>query len=327
MSLKNLLILLVFIFSLTTFSCEFIIHRMPSPLPTSKINSQRNEINKEIESGKLQFIVIGDWGEKGIFYQKQVAFAMNKIIREEKVDFILTAGDNFYPAGVNDINDSHFKESFEDIYPFAQLIPWYITLGNHDYMGDIQTLINYSDKNLFWIFPSPYYYFEKNYSGKKRALFIVTDTNEFIDFFGFYYRSYMKGESRINQLNWMNTNLKNNFFQWKIVIGHHPIYSAGQHGDTKALQGKFLDNLENNNVDIYFSGHEHDLQYLKNPNIKTHFFISGAGSKLREIKSNPYSIFFASEPGFAITTLEEKEATIRFINQDAKEIYRTVIKK
>lgn len=306
------------------FSCEFLIHRRQSPKPIQKINFT-NKITNINPSGKLQFIVLGDWGEKGNFFQKQVAVSMNEFMLKEKVDFIITAGDNFYQDGVSDVNDSHFKSSFEDIYPFAQSIPWFITLGNHDYMGDIQSLLNYSEKNSSWKIPNSYYSFEV--LSKKKVLFLISDTNEFVRMLGFSYRSYMNEESRIAQIKWINENLKGNDHLWKIVIGHHPIYSAGEHGDTKSLQGKFLETLEANQVDFYISGHEHDLQYLKNPNKKLHFLISGAGSKLREIHSSPYSIFAATEPGFLVITLKENIATIRFLNEKGKEIFYKTFEK
>jgi predicted MPP superfamily phosphohydrolase len=300
---------------------------MPSPRPTARINSKLLEIKKEASNDNLKFIVIGDWGEKGNFYQRPVASAIEKITQTEKIDFILTTGDNFYPDGVSNLQDPHFQESFENIYSSSKKIPWYITLGNHDYMGNIQSLIDYSEKNPFWVLPNTYYAFDKKISRTNKILFLVTDTNEFIHFLDFYYRSYMRKEKGVVQLNWIDTNLKDNTYQWKIVIGHHPIYSAGHHGDTSSLHGKFLDNLEKNQVDLYFAGHEHDLQFLKHPDKKIQFFISGAGSKMREIKSSPYSIFSAPEPGFLVATITEKEILIRFINLDANEIYRTVIKK
>ena len=320
-------ILFLFLWILATFSaCEFMIHRMPNPRPTTKNYSTENQ-KEEKSRGELRFIVIGDWGEKGNFFQRQVASAMNKIRVQQKIDFILTTGDNFYQTGVNDVNDPHFQESFEIIYSASNKIPWYIALGNHDYMGNIQSLIDYSEKNSFWIFPSPYYFFEKNLTQSKKVLFVITDTNEFIHFLGFRYRSYMRRDKGIRQLSWINAILRDNSSQWKIVVGHHPVYSAGNHGDTVSLQSEFLDNLENNGVDLYFSGHDHDLQFLKNPSKRTNFFISGASSKVREMKSNPYSIFAKAEAGFIVVTLKERDALVQFIDKDAKEIFRTNIQK
>lgn len=317
---------LLFTFLFTNNSCEFLFHRIHNPKPIAKEKDIIENSYSSKESGELRFIAIGDWGEKGKFSQKEVALAMQKIELEEKIDFILTAGDNFYPNGVKDISDQHFKESFEDMYKFSKPIPWYITLGNHDYMGDIQALVDYGNKNSSWILPHTYYSFERKISEKENVLFVVTDTNEFVDILGFLsYRSYMRNEKGKKQLNWMEEQLKTSKAKWKIVVGHHPIYSAGAHGDTKVLQKEFLEILEKNKVDLYLAGHEHDLQYLKHPDKKIHFFISGGGSKIREMKSSPYTVFAASQAGFAVLTITEKSINLRFINESGKQIYETTI--
>lgn len=319
---KKILILGILIF---LPSCEFLLYRMNNPRPVAQ--PMQNSLDQNVR-GELQFIVIGDWGEKGNYSQKQVAYAMEKLESQEKIDFILTTGDNFYENGVSDLSDLHFKKSFEEIYLFSKSIPWYISLGNHDYMGDIQTLIEYGKVNPNWIFPSPYYSFEKKIEKENSVLFLMTDTSEFVNILGLlYYRSYMrKGESVI-QMNWINSKLKNTNAKWKIVIGHHPIYSSGYHGDTKVLQKEFVETLEKNKVDLYFAGHDHDLQHLKHPEKRIHFFISGAGSKTRQITSNPYTIFAASQPGFAVVKINENKIEVRFINHNSKEIYKTLIEK
>jgi len=295
----------------------------PKPVPQPIQNSLDQNAR-----GELQFIVIGDWGEKGDYSQKEVANAMEKLASREKIDFILTTGDNFYENGVSDLSDLHFKKSFEEIYLFSKSIPWYISLGNHDYMGDIQTLIEYGKVNPNWIFPSPYYSFEKKIGKENSVLFLMTDTSGFVNILGLlYYRTYMRKGENVIQLNWMNSTLKNSNAKWKIVVGHHPIYSSGEHGDTKVLQKEFVDTLEKNKVDLYFAGHDHDLQHLKHPEKRIHFFISGAGSKTRQIKSNPYSIFAASQAGFAVVKINENKIEVRFINHKSKEIYNTLIEK
>jgi hypothetical protein len=65
--------------------------------------------------------------------QRRVADAMFRYHTERmKFAFGLTLGDNFYPKGVKDIKDPHWKCSWEDFYTRLE-IPFYATLGNHDY--------------------------------------------------------------------------------------------------------------------------------------------------------------------------------------------------
>ncbi|WP_369015077.1 metallophosphoesterase, partial [Klebsiella pneumoniae] len=54
--------------------------------------------------------------------------------------------------------------------------------------------------------------------------------------------------------------LRESSAKWKIVVGHHTIKSAGQHGNTVELVAKLLPILQANDVDLYINGHDHCLQ-------------------------------------------------------------------
>lgn len=65
---------------------------------------------------------------------------------KEHFDFILTTGDNFYPQGIESIDNltipnqimSYFKELKLPIFP---------TLGNHDCYSNFENEIEYSNLN------------------------------------------------------------------------------------------------------------------------------------------------------------------------------------
>ena len=85
----------------------------------------------------LNFIAIGDWGRNGADHQKEVAVQMGKTASDVRAQFIIAAGDNFYPSGVISEFDPLFKYSFEDIYTaFSLQWDWYVVLGNHDYKSN-----------------------------------------------------------------------------------------------------------------------------------------------------------------------------------------------
>src|SRR6266705_140231 len=67
--------------------------------------------------------------------------------------------------------------------------------------------------------PSPYYTFSAG-----PAQFFALDTNEVSE----------------AQLLWLDAELKKSSAKWKLVYGHHPIYSDGRHGDSQVLIEKLL---------------------------------------------------------------------------------------
>jgi acid phosphatase len=109
----------------------------------------------------VSFIAIGDWGREGKYGQQETADQMGIFAEKDGTDFVLTLGDNIYDAGVTSVSDPKWQTCFENIYTAKSLqIPWYVTLGNHDYYGNIQAQIDYSNINPRWLCP-PYYAFDK----------------------------------------------------------------------------------------------------------------------------------------------------------------------
>ena len=85
------------------------------------------------------------------------------------------------------------------------------------------------------------------------------------------------------QYEWLKRALQTNSAlqsDWKFVMGHFPIHSASkyEHGDTASLVKRLDGILRDNNVDAYFSGHDHILQ-LSHREGSLHYYGSGAGAK------------------------------------------------
>ena len=80
-------------------------------------------------------------------------------------------------------------------------------------------------------------------------------------------------------------------------------------------------------VDVYFAGHEHDIQYIK-PDGVTHHLISGAGSEVRKTGLiEGISKFAASIQGFMAVTITKKEMLVQVIDYKGNIIYTTRIRK
>ena len=76
---------------------------------------------------------------------------MKRIATEISVHFTLALGDNFYFDGVKHADDHRFKTTFEDVFTLESLnMPWFIQLGNHDYLGNASAQLAYTKKSNRW---------------------------------------------------------------------------------------------------------------------------------------------------------------------------------
>ena len=289
----------------------------------------------------LHFMALGDWGRNGEYDQLEVAKQMGLWGAEHPLDFVISAGDNFYPKGVVSEFDPLWHYSFENIYTAHSLqCDWYPVLGNHDYHSDVDAQIRYAKISRRWDMPARYYSKEislnkedkedgpvkeeKKVTVKNKALLIFIDTDPFLH--------ESKAEYVEKQLVWLKDTLKKASADvtWKIVIGHHPYYTVGPritNYDTLIMRKALTTIFEENKVDVYLSGHEHSLQHLK-PDGYTHQFISGAGSELTKVTAGiPYCRFQASEHGFMYFSIDEKRLNVKAINYTGALLYETTLAK
>jgi len=238
----------------------------------------------------IHFVVIGDFGF-GNGIQKETAVGMaNYCANVKQCDFIISTGDNIYESGVSSPYDPQLKTKFEDIYNQDSLkdLDWFSVLGNHDYKKSPEAEIQYSDVNSHWKMPHYYFNFTKESRGKSFNLtFVMTDTNPFVTD---YLTSSSMNTSALNrqqsynvdQLNMIENILSQNMGSndsWTIVVGHHPVYSAGYHYNTPELRQQFEPLFAKYKLPLYLCGHDHFLNWLTNPSIgPTQYVLSGGGA-------------------------------------------------
>ena len=105
---------------------------------------------------------MGDWGsnDKG---QAAVATDMAKYIQSQKQHFdgMLLAGDNFYVPLDDGIRDAKWNKMFEHLYdPASFNFPFYVALGNHDYLADrfmIEFAYAQANPQSRWKMPARWY--------------------------------------------------------------------------------------------------------------------------------------------------------------------------
>jgi predicted phosphodiesterase len=261
----------------------------------------------------LRVVTLGDFGagapENGQIAgepQKQVAAAMLKSHRAKAFDFGLTFGDNFYPVGMQSPLDPRWQTLWSELYNPLK-IKFYVTFGNHDWgsADSPAAELLYAKQSPSFVMPAPYYTYTAG-----AVQFFALDTNDVSEL----------------QLTWLRSELAKSTARWKVVYGHHPIYSAGQHGDGVTLIRKLLPVLKDR-VDIFFAGHEHDMQHLQAEG-GVHFFINGGGgARIREIKPNARSLFAKSAYGFSILEADNDKIVVKFIGTDLSELYQYTVTK
>lgn len=265
----------------------------------------------------LEFMAVGDTGT-GSDGQEIVAASMRSYALRNPVDFVLLLGDNFYDDGVDSITDHEFQDSFEEMYDPAVLnMPFYVVLGNHDYRGDVQAQLQYSEISDRWTMPGFYYRFSVpgDTDGEILAEFFAIDTTP-ID----------HQENTATQLEWLEQALSASTARWKVVFGHHTIYSNGSHGNSTLMQESIEPLLRTYGVDIYLCGHEHDLQLLQ-PVGGVHYAISGAGSSPRETRCMENTIYASSLLGFMSFRVSAHEMVILVVRDKGIIDYAHVLNK
>src|ERR1700756_31008 len=280
---------------------------------------------RDAEQSDLRFLIFGDWGREGQFHQTDVATQMGLAAATRKCRFIVSVGDNFYEKGVQSATDPQWKSSFEAIYTASSLsVPWYVILGNHDYKGRPEAQLDYAKAHPDWKMPARYFSAVEPITKTENVEFFFIDTSPFVEEYQTKeeMRDEIVSQDTNAQVAWLDQALSNSKATWKIVIGHHPIFSGGsEHGDQPELIRDIKPLLEKHRVPAYFNGHDHDPQHIVRESVE--YFNTGAGSKVREPGPTEGSRFYRGTPGFMAVTLTAKEMRVEVIDYTGASLYET----
>jgi acid phosphatase len=277
----------------------------------------------------LNFLLVGDWGRNGEPDQTTVATQMGMAAQATDAKFVIALGDNFYEDGVASATDPQWQSSFEKVYIAPSLqVPWHAILGNHDYHGDCDAQIEYARTSNRWNMPARYYVRTEHIDAANSVDFFFLDTTPMasLDASEMKYHGHVRSQDVPKQVSWFESALKASTAPWKIVIGHHPVYSGGEHGDTPYIVENILPLLEKYKVQAYFNGHDHDLQHLQAGAVN--LFCSGGGSKPRaSIKDLPQTKFAKGCSGFAAVSLQADKMNVQMIDDQGNRLYAFVVPK
>jgi tartrate-resistant acid phosphatase type 5 len=304
------------------------------------------------------FMVIGDWGrspkdEVRHTQQREVAGGMAATVRAtgKAPVAVISVGDNFYSHSPANPHDLLFRTGFEDVYSDPALqVPFWAALGNHDYYKSVNGILVYAKEGMGsgrLTMPSRYWSRTFEAAPGVRAKVVVIDTNPFI-------KAYAKGHSdaplqdRKAQLAWLDKELAEPGVAWRIVVGHHPFWSSGPHGNratVKAyeaegrpwkapvvngvpeaivdMQTQVLPLLRRHKVQLYLCGHDHHAEVVRDGGLTQ--VLSGNASEARKAIAQPNSLYVGQHLGFATLGLGADKAVVRQRDEDGRVVFEVEV--
>lgn len=285
------------------------------------------------ELGKnFTFLIASDLGRNGYYDQKPIAEIMGEVAAVADPAFIAAIGDIHHFMGVQSVQDPLWLTNYEWIYKHPELmIPWYPILGNHEYEGNTDAVLNYSNISRRWQMPSRYYSISQSISKIVEVLILFIDTPPLIDKYRNDSKRYVDAgkQSMERQLVWIDSTLGDSKAKWKIVLGHHPVYSGTTkvESEREDMQKRLQPLLDRHKVDISFSGHIHTFQHIKVSGSSVDYFVNSSASLSRDVINSEYQLYASPESGFSLCTVKENELVISFVNKEGKIIYQYSRKK
>ncbi len=272
-------------------------------LPIGKL--QQRLPNWQIQSS-IAALVIGDMGD-GSDRQQQVAAAMLQQCQQQACDFVLTVGDNIYPDGLASLDNPLIQSNFEQPYQ-AFDIPFFITLGNHDWRGlfaGIQASIDYSLVSDKWTLPANHY-----------------AVPNLPDWLSVYVLDTVMIESVVKKKQVIKA--AKDFLcgksGWRVLLGHHPLRSNEDRGSgvNRIIQRSVESLIDECDVHIYFSGHSHHQEHI-DMTFYQHVIQGAGGTTPRRIKRvGGQQKFVAAENGFSYLAIDQQHFLVQFYNANGQ---------
>lgn len=299
---------------------------------------------------ELRVVVMGDQGT-GSAVQLGVARAMQAVCQQNGCDLGIGLGDNFYRAGPKRPDSPLFKERFADLYgPLG--IPFLMIPGNHDESwlvgGDgadpagAEAQVAYSPLNPQWVMPARTYRAPVG----DLAEFFALDTTSLASYLpSIRPNEWPGGPWDAAQRAWLAAHLHSSQARWKFVLGHHPLFSNGKHGDAGKYDGLMLPLQRGEGVrqlygaacgqaNFILSGHVHALELLP-PQAEcpgTWQLVSGAAGEAGGPAQGERTAAFGAfgQPGFVWMKVTKDAVQVRFYGWSGGQgqahlLYQTVI--
>jgi tartrate-resistant acid phosphatase type 5 len=279
------------------------------------------------------FLAIGDFGSNNK-EQRAVASAMRKHLEDvdRKPSGLLLVGDNFYGKMTGGVKSDRWRTGFEQMYDAATFPgPCYAVLGNHDYndnKGGEQTQLAYAaaTPGTRWTMPAKWYRVDyPKVNPVVTMLFLDSNVGSVagIDKKTGLPKPSLNAKESAEQLKWFAEELAKPRAAFTLVIAHHPLFSNGNHGDSKSLISSWDGLLRKHKVPFYLCGHDHDMQHLEFEGHPTSFLLSGGGgARTRTLKNTVRGPFGQPIYGFTQFQFTAEQAIVQHVDANRKLLHR-----
>lgn len=269
---------------------------------------------------------VNDMGRNGYYDQKTIAEKMGTMAETIGIEAVIAVGDIHHFNGVESVNDPLWRTNFEDIYSHPELMCfWYPVLGNHEYRGNTQAVLDYAKVSRRWNMPARYYtkVFENN-GTTLRIVFI--DTTPLMDCYRNNPEVYPDAckQDRNRELAWIDSTLTAAHEDWVICVGHHPIYAqtSKKEAERADMQKYLLPILKKHkNVAVYGCGHIHNFQYIQKPNTDIAFWVNSAAALSRKVQPTDGTKWCSPSTGFTVISASKKSLSLHAVDKDGKVLY------
>jgi Calcineurin-like phosphoesterase len=246
---------------------------------------------------ELHLAVAGDVGDSGARLDATAA-GIERMDARQAVDDLLLLGDNAYPVGEPaELRDTVFT-------PFGPLLAGgtelLAVLGNHDVKqghaaGQVAAL---GMPGRWWA------------HHQDDLLVVGLDSTRVDD---------------PDQLAWLEATLASATERWRIVMLHHPAYSAGYQGSNLAVRRRFAPLFSRYGVQLVLSGHDHDYQRSK-PIDGVTYVVSGGAAGTRRTGEDDFTAVSYSWHHFVELAVLPDRLVLRSVSPDLRVADEAVIR-
>ena len=289
------------------------------------LQAQNPESWKKLK-GDVTVYMANDLGRNGYYDQKTIAELMGKMAEVVGPKCILAVGDIHHFNGVASVHDPLWMTNYELVYSHPELmLDWFPVLGNHEYRGNTQAVLDYGKVSRRWMMPARYY--TKVIKGKGTTLRVVfLDTTPLIDRYQQDNKTYPDAckQDMKAELDWLDATLKDAKEDWVIVVGHHPIYAYTDKPESERtdMQARVLPILKKyKNVAIYACGHIHNFQHIKMKGDAIDYVVNSSASLARPVEPIEGTVFCSSADGFSVISANKNQLNMYMIDKDGNTIH------